>query len=98
MEPELLVGDRLFVSKYTYGYSRHSLPFSPKIYNKRILSKEPERGDIIVFKNPVDNRDFIKRLIGLPGDVIQIINSDLYINDEKVKREKIKNSPPFLII
>tara|TARA_Y100000590_G_scaffold415368_1_gene513082 strand:- start:724 stop:1446 length:723 start_codon:yes stop_codon:yes gene_type:complete len=92
MEPELLVGDRLFVSKYTYGYSRHSLPFSPKIYNKRILSKEPERGDIIVFKNPVDNRDFIKRLIGLPGDVIQIINSDLYINDEKVKREKIKNS------
>ena len=75
MEPNLLIGDRLFVSKYSYGYSRHSLPFSPKIYNKRIFRKIPKRGDIIVFKTPADNRtDYIKRLIGLPGDIIQIKN------------------------
>ncbi len=74
MEPNLLIGDRLFVSKYTYGYSRHSLPFSPKIYNERIFDKKPKRGDVIVFKTPADNRtDYIKRLIGLPGDTVQII-------------------------
>jgi signal peptidase I len=88
----LLVGDRLFVSKYSYGYSRHSLPFSPKIYNKRILEKTPLRGDIIVFKTPADNRtDYIKRLIGLPGDTVQIIDKVLYINDVKIKKEKIEN-------
>jgi len=92
MEPNLLTGDRLFVSKYSYGYSRHSLPFSPKIYNKRILGKIPERGDVIVFKTPVDNRtDYIKRLIGLPGDTIQIVDKNLYINDIKIKKEKVKN-------
>ena len=91
MEPTLLVGDRLFVSKYTYGYSNHSMPFSPKIFNKRILSKIPKRGDVVVFKTPADNRtDYIKRLIGLPGDQIKISNYDLYINGEKVK--KIKNN------
>jgi len=93
MEPELLVGDRLFVSKYTYGYSRHSLPFSPKIYNKRIFKKDPERGDVIVFKLPADNRtDYIKRLIGLPGDSIQFISGDLYLNGIKVTKKKIKSS------
>ena len=93
MEPNLLIGDRLFVSKYTYGYSRHSLPFSPKIYSKRILYSQPERGDIIVFKTPEDNRtDFIKRLIGFPGDTIQIINSDLYLNIIKIKKKVVKNS------
>ena len=92
MEPNLLIGDRLFVSKYSYGYSRHSLPFSPKIYNKRILSKQPERGDVIVFKTPADNRtDYIKRLIGLPGDVIQIVDEDLYLNGIKIKKKKIEN-------
>ena len=81
MEPNLLIGDRLFVSKYSYSYSRHSLPFSPKIYNKRILGKIPKRGDVIVFKTPADNRtDYIKRLIGLPGDTVQIINQDLYLD------------------
>ena len=86
MEPNLLIGDRLFVSKYSYGYSRHSLPFSPKIYSKRVLSKKPERGDVIVFKTPADNRtDYIKRLIGLPGDTLQIINHDLYLNEKKIK-------------
>ena len=93
MEPNLLIGDRLFVSKYTYGYSRHSLPFSPKIYNKRIFGKNPIRGDVIVFKTPADNRtDYIKRLIGLPGDTLQIINEDLYLNDVKIKKRKVNNS------
>jgi signal peptidase I len=93
MEPNLLIGDRLFVSKYSYGYSRHSLPFSPKIHNKRVLGKKPQRGDVIVFKTPSDNRtDYIKRLIGLPEDTVQIINRDLYINDVKIIKEKIENS------
>jgi len=92
MEPSLLSGDRLFVSKYTYGYSRHSLPFSPNIYNKRLFKKKPKVGDIIVFKTPSDNRtDYIKRLIGLPGDTIQILNKELYINNIKVQREEILN-------
>jgi len=92
MEPNLLIGDRLFVSKYTYGYSRHSLPFSPPILKERFWGKKPQRGDIIVFKTPADNRtDYIKRLIGLPGDSIQIINQDLYLNDEIIKKEKVKN-------
>ena len=92
MEPNLQVGDRLFVSKFSYGYSRHSLPFSPKIINERILSKLPTRGDIIVFKTPADNRtDYIKRLIGLPGDIIHISNGDLYINNNKVLKRKINN-------
>ena len=91
MEPNLLIGDRLFVSKYTYGFSKHSLPFSPNIYKKRIFGKKPLRGDVIVFKTPADNRtDYIKRLIGLPGDVIQIVNQDLYINNVKIIKEKIK--------
>ena len=93
MEPNLLIGDRLFVSKYSYGYSRHSLPFSPKIYNKRIFAKRPKVGDIIVFKTPADNRtDYIKRLIGLPGDAIQILNGDLYLNDLKITKRKIEDS------
>ena len=91
MEPGLLVGDRLFVSKYSYGYSRHSLPFSPKIYDERIFEKTPMRGDVIVFKTPADDRtDYIKRLIGLPGDVVQIINEDLHLNGIKIKKIKIK--------
>ena len=91
MEPTLLVGDRLFVSKYSYGFSRHSLPFSPKIFSNRIFENKPEIGDIIVFKTPSDNRtDYIKRLIGKPGDKIQIINKDLYINNIKVIKKKIE--------
>ena len=92
MEPTLLVGDRIFVSKYTYGYSKHSFPFSPNISNERFFSKEPKRGDLVVFKTPADNRtDYIKRLIGLPGDTIQFIEGELFINDEKIERNKIKN-------
>ena len=90
MEPTLLVGDRIFVSKYTYGYSRHSLPFSPRVFNNRILSSKPNYGDLIVFKTPSDNRtDFIKRLVGLPGDEIQIIKGELLINKKKIVRTKI---------
>jgi len=92
MEPNLLVGDRLFVSKYTYGYSRHSFPFSPMIFKNRILQDEPEVGDVIVFKTPADNRtDYIKRLIGLPGDKVQIVEGHLYINDIKIEKKKINN-------
>ena len=89
MEPNLLVGDRLFVSKYTYGYSRHSFPFSPSIINNRVFDKKPDRGDVIVFKTPADNRtDYIKRLIGLPGDEIQFIDGEIILNNKKIKKEK----------
>ena len=91
MEPNLLVGDRLFVSKFSYGYSRHSFPFSPTSLNTRILFKRPDIGDVIVFKTPADNRtDYIKRLIGLPGDTIQIIGGIIYLNEKPIKRNKIK--------
>ena len=90
MEPNLLIGDRLFVSKYTYGYSKHSLPFSPSLFKGRIFFSEPKRGDVVVFKTPADNRtDYIKRLIGLPGDSIQFINGDLYINNNQILKTKI---------
>ena len=93
MEPNLLVGDRLFVSKYTYGYSQHSFPFSPKIFTGRILKKTPKRGDVVVFKTPADNRtDYIKRLIGLPGDKVQIINKDLYLNGIKIEKKQVETS------
>tara|TARA_A100001015_G_scaffold320711_1_gene448144 strand:- start:3021 stop:3761 length:741 start_codon:yes stop_codon:yes gene_type:complete len=92
MEPTLLVGDRIFVSKYTYGYSKHSFPFSPNITNERFLSKLPKRGDLVVFKTPADNRtDYIKRLIGLPGDTIQFIEGELIINKKKILRKKIQS-------
>ena len=92
MEPNLLIGDRLFVSKYTYGYSKHSFPFSPNIFKGRILFDEPKKGDVIVFKTPADNRtDYIKRLIGLPGDTVQFIDGDLYLNDNQILKTKVKN-------
>ena len=93
MEPTLLVGDRLFVTKYSYGYSQHSFPFSPPILKKRVMFSEPTRGDVVVFKTPADNRtDYIKRLIGFPGDKIQFIDSNLYINNSEVlKSLKSKN-------
>jgi signal peptidase I len=93
MEPTLLVGDRLFVTKYSYGYSKHSFPFSPPILNKRIIFTEPKRGDVVVFKTPADDRtDYIKRLIGLPGDKIQFINSNLYINNSEILKSRLSNS------
>ena len=93
MEPTLLVGDRIFVSKYTYGYSKHSFPFSPNFTNNRFFSKEPKRGDLVVFKTPADNRtDYIKRLIGLPGDSLQFIEGNLFINEKKISRIKVASS------
>ncbi len=90
MEPTLLVGDRIFVTKYSYGYSKHSFPFSPNLSNDRFFSKIPDRGDLVVFKTPADNRtDYIKRLIGLPGDTIQFINGELFINSTKVTRKQL---------
>ena len=90
MEDTLLVGDFLFVSKYAYGYSRYSFPFSPDLFDGRFWASEPERGDIIVFKLPSNNTtDYIKRLIGLPGDRIQMIDGVLHINGEPVQRELI---------
>ncbi len=92
MEPTLLVGDRLFVSKYSYGYSKHSFPFSPPILSNRILFSEPKRGDVVVFKTPSDNRtDYIKRLIGLPGDKIQFIETNLFINNSEILKSRFSS-------
>ena len=92
MEPNLLVGDRIFVSKYSYGYSKHSFPFSPPLFDNRIFNKKPKYGDLVVFNTPSDNRtDYIKRLIGLPGDEIQFINGYLYLNKNKIDK-KLANS------
>ena len=89
MKPTLLVGDFIFVSKWSYGYSRHSLPFSIPIIKNKIFNQFPERGDVVVFKTPQDNRtDYIKRVIGLPGDKIKIIDGEILINDIKIIRIK----------
>ena len=90
MIPTLLVGDYLFVSKYSYGYSRYSFPFGPNLFSGRIWAKEPERGDVVVFKLPRDNEtDYIKRVIGLPGDEIQMIHGVLHINGDAIKKERV---------
>ena len=92
MEPTLLVGDYLFVSKFSYGYSRHSLPLSLPLIPGRIFVTPPERGDVAVFKLPSDNStDYIKRLIGLPGDRIQMRRGRLYINGRLVERRRIED-------
>src|SRR5439155_17779883 len=92
MKATLLVGDYLFVSKYSYGYSHYSLPFSPRLFSGRIWSGAPERGDIVVFRLPKDDStDYIKRVIGLPGDRIQMIEGVLNINGQPVKREQIED-------
>ncbi|KIC59282.1 signal peptidase [Brevundimonas nasdae] len=86
MEPNLYEGDYIVVSKWSYGFSKHSIPFSPPLFDGRIMSSAPKRGDIVVFKLPRDNKtDFIKRVIGLPGDRIQMIANKLYINDKPVQ-------------
>ncbi len=90
MKPTLLIGDYLFVSKYSYGYSKNSIPFSPPLFDGRIWFTPPERGDVIVFKNKLDgNKDYIKRLVGLPGDRLQMIAGVLHINDAPVKLEAV---------
>ena len=90
MKPTLLVGDYLFVSKLSYGYSRHSLPFSLPLISGRLFGSVPDRGDVAVFKKPTDNRtDYIKRIIGLPGDRVQVRGGVLHINGAPVKRRRL---------
>lgn len=90
MVPTFLVGDYLFVSKYSYGYSRFSMPMAPNIFNGRILGRVPTRGDVVVFKFPHDTGiDYIKRVIGLPGDKIQVKAGQLYINGTMAPRKLV---------
>ena len=92
MIPTLLVGDYLFVAKYSYGYSRYSFPFGPNLFSGRIWASEPDRGDVVVFKLPRDNEtDYIKRVIGLPGDEIQMLRGVLHINGQAVKKEETED-------
>ena len=92
MLPTLLIGDYIFVAKYPYGYSKHSMPLSPPLFSGRINESRVERGDVAVFKLPTDNStDYIKRIIGLPGDRIQITGGVLYINNKAVKRKRVED-------
>lgn len=92
MIPTLLVGDYLFVSKFSYGYSRYSLPFGLPLFSGRVLADTPKRGDVAVFKLPADNStDYIKRVIGLPGDRIQMIDGILHINGKAIERHRIED-------
>src|SRR5471032_505346 len=92
MKATLLVGDYLFVSKYSYGYTHYSLPFSPPLFSGRIFGSEPNRGDVVVFRLPRDDSiNYIKRVIGLPGDRIQMIDGLLHINGVAVKRERAED-------
>lgn len=99
MVPTLLVGDYLFVSKWTYGYSRHSFPFSFPPFSGRVFESEPQRGDVIVFKYPgptpdYKGSDYIKRIVGLPGDSIQVVGGILQINGKPVDRRLLGNADP----
>src|SRR5262245_10415325 len=90
MKSTLLVGDYLFVSKYSYGYSHYSFPFSPPLFSGRIWGSPPDRGDVVVFRLPRDDStDYIKRVIGLPGDTVQMVQGVLHINGVPVKRERM---------
>jgi signal peptidase I len=92
MKDTLLIGDYLFVSKYSYGYSHYSLPFSPNLFPGRIFGSEPQRGDVVVFRLPKDDSiDYIKRVIGLPGDRIQMKDGLLHINGTAVKKERVED-------
>lgn len=90
MKSTLLVGDYIFVSKYSFGYSRYSLPYGIPLINGRVFSSEPSRGDVIVFKLPRNpSINYIKRVVGLPGDMVQVKEGILYINGDAVKRERV---------
>ena len=92
MQPRLLIGDYLLVSKWSYGYSNFSVAFGLPIIPGRIFASQPDRGDVVVFKAPpYEKQDYIKRVIGLPGDIIQMIDGILYINGEAVKKEKLSD-------
>jgi signal peptidase I len=90
MKDTLLIGDYLFVSKYSYGYSQYSFPFSPDIFEGRILGSEPKLGDVAVFRLPTDtSKDYIKRVVGLPGDTVQLQDGQVILNGQPVQRERI---------
>src|SRR6202045_2410877 len=92
MSPTLQEGDSFFVSKYAYGYSHFSLPFSPPLFSGRIFGSEPARGDVVVFRLPKDtSTDYVKRVIGLPGDRTHIKEGLLYTNDKPVVRERLSD-------
>lgn len=92
MKSTLLIGDYVFVSKYSYGYSKYSFPFGLNLFSGRIFSTPPERGDVIVFKLPKNPRiNYIKRLVGLPGDTIQVLDGILFINGKPLPRTRTKN-------
>ena len=94
MENTLLVGDYFFVTKFSYGYSKHSLPWSPALFSGRVWGAQPERGDVVVFKLPArPSEDYIKRVVGLPGDRIQMIDGLLYINGIPCER---KEAEPYI--
>jgi len=95
MEPTLLEGDYIIVTKFSYGYSRHSIPFSPPLFDGRVLERKPERGDVVVFKLPRDSStDYIKRLIGLPGDRVQMRRGRLWVNGEQIPAKEL---PPVMM-
>lgn len=94
MLPRLMNGDYLLAAKWPYGYSRQSLPFDMPLPHGRLLGSAPERGDVVIFKHPVDGRDYIKRVIGLPGDSVAVMGGQLVLNGALVKRERL---PDFLI-
>jgi signal peptidase I len=92
MKPSLLIGDYIFVSKFSYGYSKYSFPLSLNLFSGRIAPKDPKRGDVIVFRLPSDpNINYVKRLIGLPGDTIQMIDGQVYINQKPLPKEYLGN-------
>jgi signal peptidase I len=91
MTPTLLTGDYVFVSKFSYGYSAHSLPFAPSFLHGRLFGSLPKRGDVAVFVNPHTGEDYIKRIVGLPGDKIQVVHGILTINGEASKRERVSD-------
>jgi len=90
MLPTLQVGDYFFASKWPYGYSRYSLPFAPNWFEGRIFAREPRRGDVVVFRSPKDGVDFVKRIVGLPGEKIQLKGARLFINDKLVERSPVE--------
>ncbi len=95
MKATLLIGDYLFVSQFSYGYSRYSLPFSPPLFSGRIFASQPQRGDVIVFQWPVDpTKNFVKRLVGLPGDTLMMDQGDLYVNGRRQNERYVVHSEP----
>jgi signal peptidase I len=91
MLPRLMNGDYLLAAKWPYGYSRHSLPFDLPLPAGRVLARAPERGDVVIFKHPVDGRDYIKRVIGLPGDTVGVLGGQVVLNGTLVRREELRD-------